>query len=205
MSVNKPQTNYTISIDGTDYTEYIPMPFKWSSLLDERLDEGRMSMRHCPVPLFAPMSEVKIMLSDKNNTATEKVFLVSADDSTEAPAGSGYYNHEIMLIEETKKLEGIIIDSLTFTNSLGRAYADNSQNIFVSVEDDYKPFDKRIFPDEDKIAEIEQSLTPKLAGQSFTFMSLKSLYSSYASANRPTADWTIAQFTVKFNNRNIYI
>lgn len=127
MSVNKPQTNYTISIDGTDYTEYIPMPFKWSSLLDERLDEGRMSMRHCPVPLFASMSEVKIMLSDKNNTATEKVFLVSADDSTEAPAGSGYYNHEIMLIEETKKLEGIIIDSLTFTNSLGRTYTDNAK------------------------------------------------------------------------------
>lgn len=124
---NKPQTSYTISIDGTDYTEYIPMPFKWSSLLDERLDEGRMSMRHCPVPLFAPMSEVKIMLSDKNNTAAEKVFLVSADDSTEAPAGSGYYNHEIMLIEETKKLEGIIIDSLTFTNSLGRTYTNNAK------------------------------------------------------------------------------
>lgn len=205
MSVNKPQTSYTISIDGTDYTEYIPMPFKWSSLLDERLDEGRMSMRHCPVPLFAPMSEVKIMLSDKNNTATEKVFLVSADDSTEAPAGSGYYNHEIMLIEETKKLEGIIIDSLTFTNSLGRTYTDNPQNIFVSVEDDYTPLDVQRFPDKDKIAEIEQSLTPKLAGQSFTFMSLKSLYSSYASENwLISISWATAQFIVKFNNQNIH-
>jgi len=129
---NKPQTSYTITIDGTDYTEYIPMPFKWSSLLDERLDEGRMSMRHCPVPLFAPMSEVKITLSDKSNTVTEKVFLVSSDDSSEAPAGSGYYNHEIMLIEETKKLEGIIIDSLTFTNSLGRTYTE--QYVYVEPE-----------------------------------------------------------------------
>lgn len=127
MSENKQQTGYTIFIDGTDYTEYIPMPFKWSSLLDERLDEGRMSMRHCPVPLFAPMSGVKITISDKSNTVTEKVFLVSSDDSSEAPAGSGYYNHEIMLIEETKKLEGIIIDSLTFTNSLGRNYTANAE------------------------------------------------------------------------------
>jgi len=117
---NKPQTSYTITIDGTDYTEYIPMPFKWSSLLDERLDEGRMSMRHCPVPLFAPMSEVKITLSDKSNTVTEKVFLVSSDDSSE------------VLIEETKKLEGIIIDSLTFTNSLGRTYTE--QYVYVEPE-----------------------------------------------------------------------
>jgi len=89
-------------------------------------------MRHCPVPLFAPMSEVKITLSDKSNTVTEKVFLVSSDDSSEAPAGSGYYNHEIMLIEETKKLEGIIIDSLTFTNSLGRTYTE--QYVYVEPE-----------------------------------------------------------------------
>lgn len=117
-----PQNTYTITIDGTDYTKHIPMPIKWSALLDERLDEGRISLKRTKTELFQPMTEVVIRFTDKKGVVTEKTFIVSLDEATETPVGSGYYNHEISLIEETKKLEGIIIEPITYTNDLGRVY-----------------------------------------------------------------------------------
>lgn len=129
MSENIEQNTYKITIDGVDYTRYIPMPVKWSSLLDERLDEGRLSLRNCLTPLFPPLSRVTIDFTDTQNTLTQLVFLVSADEATEIPVGSGHFNHELMLIEETKKLEGVIIDSLTYTNALGRDYSQGSVEV----------------------------------------------------------------------------
>ena len=118
-----PQNTYTITIDGEDYTKHIPMPIKWSALLDERLDEGRISLKRTKTELFQPMTEVVIRFTDKKGVVTEKTFIVSLDEATETPVGSGYYNHEISLIEETKKLEGIIIEPITYTNDLGRDYS----------------------------------------------------------------------------------
>lgn len=134
-----PQNRYLISIGGVDYTKYVPMPVKWSSLLDERLDEGRISMRHVPVALFPPMTPVVIRLSDTTESAEkleykhQRVFLISVDDSTEAPVGSGYYSHEISLVEETKELEGIIIEPITYTNDLGRVYTGDPKKAVPST------------------------------------------------------------------------
>lgn len=122
-----PQNTYTITIDGEDYTKHIPMPIKWSALLDERLDEGRISLKRTKTELFQPMTDVVIRFTDKKGVVTEKTFIVSLDEATEIPVGSGYYNHEISLIEETKKLEGIIIEPITYTNDLGRTYTNNAR------------------------------------------------------------------------------
>lgn len=55
---------------------------------------------------------------------TEKTFemIVASDNALERPVGSGKYNHELYLIELTKLLEGVVCDSLTFTNALGNNY-----------------------------------------------------------------------------------
>lgn len=124
-----PQNTYTITIDGEDYTKHIPMPIKWSALLDERLDEGRISLKRTKTELFQPMTDVVIRFTDKKGVVTEKTFIVSLDEATETPVGSGYYNHEISLIEETKKLEGIIIEPITYTNDLGRAYTSGARPV----------------------------------------------------------------------------
>ena len=198
MSENIEQNTYKITIDGVDYTRYIPMPVKWSSLLDERLDEGRLSLRNCLTPLFPPLSRVTIDFTDKQNTLTQLVFLVSADEATEIPVGSGHFNHELMLIEETKKLEGIIIDSLTYTNRLGRTYTDEARDISIQIV----PDGKGPRPDNDKIANIKESLTPKLKGTSFTVMSLKSLFATYAAGI--LYQWDKAQLKVDFNGTTLY-
>ena len=51
-----------------------------------------------------------------------KEFLLANDNGIESPVGSGKYDHEIYLIEQTKYLERFIGDSLTFTNPLGKIF-----------------------------------------------------------------------------------
>lgn len=103
----------TITIDGVDYTQHTALPVKWNALLDERLDEGRLSLHHTQKDLFRIGAEVFI---------NDMGFVIAEDEAVETPPGSGFYNHELILIEPTKELEGIVVESLTFTNNLGRTY-----------------------------------------------------------------------------------
>lgn len=104
-----------ILIDGKDAR--VALPVKWNTLLDERLDESRLSLRNEQTKLYRIGAPVSIRVNN-----TQKDFIISADESKEIPAGSGRYDHELSLIEPTKILEGIIVESLTFTNNLGRTY-----------------------------------------------------------------------------------
>lgn len=106
---------FQILIDGQNTR--VALPVKWNELLDERLDEDRLSLRHEQTELYRIGAPVSIKVNDK-----QKDFIISADESTEVPPGSGYYDHELSLIEPTKLLEGTVVESLTFTNNLGRTY-----------------------------------------------------------------------------------
>lgn len=129
-----------VTIDGQDYAKYVPLPIKWSPLLDERLDEARLSLKHAPVSLFSPLTPARVTLNDGTDTAVYN-WVVASDQATEVPPGSGFFNHELYLIEETKTLEGIIVDALTFTNSLGRDYTQNAKPIKpIVVPVDYENY-----------------------------------------------------------------
>ena len=131
-----------------DYSSRAIFSEKTKALLDERLDEGVISLKRIEDEAFLPLTTVKITyvnhpeckLSDNminniinndmqgidfyaqsSNTLAEyktKYYFISHDEVSEAPVGSGKYNHEISLIELTKIAEGYIGDSLTFTNPL---------------------------------------------------------------------------------------
>lgn len=116
---------FRVIINGQDYTKHVVFPIKWSRLLDERLDEVRLSMKYCTEHIFTPLTPVTIKAIDKKDKEQNFTFIVSTDDATELPVGSGRFNHEVMLIEQTKLLEGIVVDALTFTNDLGRVYTSN--------------------------------------------------------------------------------
>lgn len=105
--------NISFIVDGVDYTPNLILPIKWNALLDERLDEGRASLRNTSVSLFRIGAPIAITVENKTID-----FIVSVDESTEMPVGSGMYNHELSLIEPTKILEGIVVENLTFTNIL---------------------------------------------------------------------------------------
>lgn len=109
----------SVKIDGNDITSHVALPIKWNELLDERLDEGRLSVRAVSVDIYPIGARVEIIIS-----GTVYDFIVSADESTEQPVGSRQYDHELSLIEPTKELEGITVANLTFTNSQAHNYED---------------------------------------------------------------------------------
>lgn len=63
---------------------------------------------------------------DKTITETLVInMLVASDSSNEVPSGSGYFDHQLYLIERTKFMERFIGDSITFTNALGNDYTNS--------------------------------------------------------------------------------
>ncbi len=99
------------------------LPIKWNRLLDERLDEGHLSLKSVKKGVFLPLTPVALSLGITGKPDTETLdFLVAADQSSENPPGSGQYDHELTIIEPTKLPERITSETLSFQNSLGRTY-----------------------------------------------------------------------------------
>lgn len=120
-----------------------PYGAKFGNLLDERLDEGYITLKHLKQEQpFRPFTLVKIELTNANTAFRSKIkeysgdditqslsqnmltqtkeeyFFVADDNVTNYPNGSEFYNHSLYLIEITKILERFIGDSITFTNPL---------------------------------------------------------------------------------------
>ena len=116
--------HYKVEIDGRDCTAQVPFPIKFSQLLDEQLDEASISIIRTKRKIFNPLTPVKITLWN-GNTPSEDIVLdmvVASDKATELPVGSGKFNHELYLIEETKILEGFIVRSHGYVNTLKSIY-----------------------------------------------------------------------------------
>lgn len=138
---------YSVTINGIDYTKYAVYPLKWGNLLDERLDEAYVTLKFVPKSLqdgaFRPLSLAKIVISNTPDTnqeseqdeffgidqnlnqithrltqTTNKRFLVARDMVYNNPIGGNFDTHELYIIEETKFLEAFICDTLTFRNAL---------------------------------------------------------------------------------------
>ena len=61
--------NFKIEIGGTAYTQAVPFPIKWCDLLDEQLDETSITLLQVNVPIFKPLTNVKITIYEND---TEK-------------------------------------------------------------------------------------------------------------------------------------
>lgn len=118
---------FTVQIGGVDYTHRVPFPIKWSQLLDEQLDEASLMLIRTKTKNIPPLTDVVItMWNEKDPSVTQTLnMLVASDKSDEIPAGSGRYNHEMYLIEQTKYLEGFLCRSQGYVNSLGRIYTSD--------------------------------------------------------------------------------
>lgn len=160
---------YEVYIDGKDYTKHVVFPIKWSNLLDERLDETRLTLKNLSENIIHPLTPLTIKLTDKNEKEIILNTVVTTDEAEEMPVGSGKYDHEIMCLEETKILEGIVVDALTFTNSLGRDYTKNAAKVSPTFKGDgsYQSKDFLDIPD--------TYMSPLGEGNRFTFCSIKSL------------------------------
>lgn len=127
-----------VYIDGINRSANAVLPISYGEFLDERLDECTISLRATKKPVFAPLTPVTVTLineryigTGKNRKVLERIknkkyYLVANDNATETQIGSGRYNHELSLIETTKIAECVVADTLTYTNDIGRNYAENS-------------------------------------------------------------------------------
>ena len=124
-----------VFIDGRNVTRYVVLPLKLSQIVDEQLDEGVLSMRNCPIKVIAPLTPVEIRITNTVTMRGNQVYQKSSaqyfvvanqPESDERPVGSGRYDHDLRIIEVTKCAERVIVDSITYTNELGRAYANEN-------------------------------------------------------------------------------
>lgn len=125
--------NIAVYINGINYSAKLVYPVKWSGLLDESLDEAVIALRRVKKEVFQPALPVEVHIENivtlGNTTKTEENILhliLSGDSSEENPAGSGFYDHDITLVETTKYAELVICDTQTTTNVIGRVYTDNA-------------------------------------------------------------------------------
>lgn len=135
------ENNVAIWIDGINRTPNLVLPLKYGNFLDERLDECNVSLRLIDEEDFSPLTPVEITITNKQifgSRVTETVeetlyYIVANDDATEVILGEGIYNHELYCIEVTKIAECVVVDTLTFTNDLGRVYTDNATKVIPII------------------------------------------------------------------------
>lgn len=134
------KNSYEIYIDGRSQTYGAVMPLKLGEFLDEQLDEATVSLRGVKRSNFAPLTPVEIRLKNKlywseedDGETREKTyyFIVADDNAEEMPPHSGLYNHELYLMEVTKAAERVIVDSLTYTNTMGKVYTSNQKSALI--------------------------------------------------------------------------
>ena len=132
------KNSIAVYIDGINLTPKVVLPLKTGELLDERLDECTLSLRNVKKARFAPMTPVEIIVRndvywgkyDKNKVDRHeeavKYFLIADDVADESILGKGFYNHDLSLIEVTRAAELVVVDTITYTNDIGRNYAKNA-------------------------------------------------------------------------------
>lgn len=129
-----------VYINGINLTRYVVLPIKWANLLDEQLDEAVISLRNCPVEVIPPLTPVEIRITNsiimkkggnEHFETSETKYMIVADqpDSNENPVGSGRYDHDFGVIELTKALERVVVDSVTYTNDLGHTYTGGAKQV----------------------------------------------------------------------------
>ena len=103
-----------ISIDNVDYTNHCTMPIQQQNTADESLDAGYLELfcvgKQEPIK---PFNKCKITTND-GETEESEYYDVASDECDEVIIQKKY-NHDLVLIEETKLLERYIVDVKTLT------------------------------------------------------------------------------------------
>ena len=123
-----------IFIDGTPV-----FPLGVGELLDERLNEAYITVVNSKTPVFRPCTEIMVMIKDGEAIKKQYYFTVARDDASEMPIGSGLYKHDLYLIERTKLLEGVVGQTVTFTNT-GEASVKDAIEIQPTLSGDEASF-----------------------------------------------------------------
>lgn len=109
-------------INGIDYSDYATIPLQTQDTLDESLDMAYLELKGLENESpFVPFSDVYLKITDKDNNIKEMYMFIESDEVTHI-IGINKYNHNILLIEETKWLERFFVEK-SITNPLIHDYS----------------------------------------------------------------------------------
>lgn len=149
----------------------VASPVVNAMLQDERLDEANIIVYQSSTKVFERGLKMRVTIQSENNEGTKTRkdidYIVANDHSVEMPVGSGKYKHEIYLIEETKRLEGIICQSLCFTNTGGNIYTVNASGVIPTMNEN----EGNAFLSSDDLSAAY--LSPVPSNESFTVKSIR--------------------------------
>ena len=131
-------------IDGKEYKN-ATFPFKYGNFLDEQLDYATITLTRVKKEYFAPTTPVRVIINQGKKTITLD-YIVAQDNFRETPVGSGEFRHQLTLIEPTKLLEGITVETLCFTNPGATVYSEKIKPFIEIRENDIIAEDKKIKP-----------------------------------------------------------
>lgn len=119
---------YSLTIDGVSIPKSnCIMPAKYNDHLDEQLDMATVSVFGVTTEIFKPFCKVSISAEGaarENEPTITRYYRLMEDRAEESPVGTGKYRHDLTLIEETKFLEGFLVESLCVTNAGGIQYEE---------------------------------------------------------------------------------
>ena len=142
---------YSLTVDGVSIPKSnCIMPAKYNDHLDEQLDMATVSVFGVMTEIFKPFCKVSISVTGaqrENEPTITRYYRLMEDRATESPVGTGKYRHDLTLIEETKFLEGFLVESLCVTNAGGRQYTQVTPTIDTAQGD--RPVDI-LFTDDNK-------------------------------------------------------
>lgn len=97
-------------------------PFSFGDYLDERLDEAYVTF-YSRTDNYTTTDVFKVEIYEGEAGLKKTLYYICGnDEAEELPIGSKNYKHKIFLMEPTKLLEGVVCQTLTFTND---AFASN--------------------------------------------------------------------------------
>lgn len=119
-------------IDNVDYLENVTTPLQVQETLDESLDVLYIELKGINKELpFKPFADVYIKISDGINTK-EQYLLIESDSVTKIVSRETF-NHNLLLIEETKWLERFFVEK-TITQPLVRDYLTGASQVTINVD-----------------------------------------------------------------------
>lgn len=120
-----------IIIDGVDYTKHSTLPLQEQTTADESLDAGYIELIGTMVDKpFLPFTKCQIIKNDGVNETT-LFYYIASDECTEIVHNKSY-NHDLVLVEETKELERYIVNTKTITNPIVHDYLSNKNTVLVA-------------------------------------------------------------------------
>ena len=121
-----------VYIDGVRYQNAAVYPFNFQDVLDATLDTATLELDRVPQEVFEVLTDVQVVMKSNGSLGSQEIstsWIVSHDESYEAPVGSGLYRHSLSLVELTKYGEGFICDSLCVTHPGGNLYTKNAKPV----------------------------------------------------------------------------